>query len=115
MLVLLLHESIGEVVWDHCLDPLAVLPVQRVVFAVAVVVHVMGADVASDLGLFVHSFESFSFGVAIVLQGNWIVGESVGIGNPLYTHYLVDSTELISFFDFILLIFNLLPSLILPL
>ena len=74
VLVLLLHKSIAEVGWDHCLDALAVFTVQGVVFAVAIVVHVVGPHVASDFSLFVQSLEFFSLGVAVVFQSDWIVG-----------------------------------------
>lgn len=73
MLVLLLHESIAEVGRDHCFDAFAVFTVQGVVFAVAVVVHVVRSDVASDLGLFVQTLEFFSLGVAVVFKGDWVV------------------------------------------
>lgn len=55
VLVLLLHESIAEVLRDHSFDSSAIFAVQGVVFAVAVVVHVVGSHIATDLGFLIQS------------------------------------------------------------
>jgi hypothetical protein len=54
--ILFLLETAVELYWDHRFYSDSVLTVQRIVFAVAILVHVVGADVASNLGILVHAF-----------------------------------------------------------
>lgn len=76
MFELLLLVTAVQVLRDDGLDADAVLPIEGVVLAVALVVHVVRADVASDLGVFIHPFQFLAFGVAIVLKRDGVVGQA---------------------------------------
>ena len=76
MFELLLLVTAVQVLRDDGLDADAVLTVEGVVLAVALVVHVMRADEASDLRVFIHAFQFLAFGVAIVLKRDRVVGQA---------------------------------------
>jgi hypothetical protein len=76
VLVLLLLEAIIEFLRHQQLDADAVLPSERVVLAVALVVHVVRPHEPPDLGVFVVAFEPLPLGVAVVLERDGVVGES---------------------------------------
>lgn len=73
---LLLLESSVEVLGDDLLDTGPVLSSQGIELAVAPKVHVVGPDIAPDLGVLVVAFEAIPLRVAVVLEGDGIVGES---------------------------------------
>jgi hypothetical protein len=56
MLILLLLEAAVEIVGDDGLNADPIFAVERVVLAVAVLVHVVGAHVAANFGVFVQPF-----------------------------------------------------------
>lgn len=76
MLELPLLVTAVQVLRDDGLDADAVLPSERVVLAVALVVHVVRPDEAPDLGVLVQAFQFLALGVAIVLKGDGIIGEA---------------------------------------
>lgn len=76
MFELLLLVTAVQVLRDDGLDADAVLTSEGVVLAVALVVHVVSSDEASDLRVFVHAFQFLALGVAIVLQRDRVVCET---------------------------------------
>lgn len=76
MFELLLLVTAVQVLRDDGLDADAVLASEGVVLAVALVVHVVSSDEASDLRVFVHAFQFLALGVAIVLQRDRVVCET---------------------------------------
>lgn len=76
MFELLLLVTAVQVLRDDRFDSDAVLPSEGVVLAVALVVHIMCADEASDLRVFVHAFQFLPLGIAIVLKSDRIVGKA---------------------------------------
>lgn len=76
MFELLLLVTAVQVLRDDRFDADAVLPSEGVVLAVSLVVHVMRADEASDLRVFVQAFQFLALGVAIVLKRYRIVGQT---------------------------------------
>jgi hypothetical protein len=79
MLELALLVPFVEFLWDDALDSEPVLPVEDVVVAVAMPVHVVRADVPSDLAVLVQPAQLLAFGVAVVLERDGIVGQSACI------------------------------------
>lgn len=61
---------------DHLLDAQSVLPRERVVLAVALVVHVVRPHEPSDPGVLVETPEFVALGVAVVFESDGVVGES---------------------------------------
>lgn len=76
MFELLLLVTAVQVLRDDGLDADAVLASEGVVLAVALVVHVVSSDEASDLRVFVHAFQFLALGVAIVLKRDRVVCEA---------------------------------------
>lgn len=76
MFELLLLVTAVQVLRDDGLDADAVLASEGVVLAVALVVHVVSSDEASDLRVFVHAFQFLALGVAIVLKSDRVVCEA---------------------------------------
>lgn len=76
MLELPLLVTAVQVLRNDGLDADTVLSSERIVLAVALVIHVMCAHEPSDLCVFIHAFQFLALWIAIVLKGNWIVSES---------------------------------------
>ena len=76
MLVLLALITLIELIRNDLLYAEAVLASERIVLAVTLVVHVVGTDVPADVGVFVAALEFVAFGVAVVLEGDGVVGEA---------------------------------------
>jgi hypothetical protein len=77
VLEFLLLETFVQVLRDHCLNADPILSIQWVVFAIALVIHVVSSDVPSDFGVLVRTFQFSPLWVLIVLEGDGIVGEAI--------------------------------------
>lgn len=95
---------------------------QRIVFAIALMVHIVGSHVSTDLVVFITVLQLLAFRVLVVFQVYGVEWQTeslhsvpVVIGCPFFAQYLLMQTNLISFLLFLHLILDDFPSLALPL
>lgn len=76
MFELLLLKSAIQLLRHDGLNSYSVFSSERVVFAVPIVVHIVGADISANLSVLVHPFQFLPLRIAVVLKRDGVVGQT---------------------------------------
>jgi hypothetical protein len=69
-------KTVVKILRNNCLNSDAIFTINRVIFAVSVLVHIMCTHVTADFGVFVHPFQFLTLGIAVILKGDGVIGQA---------------------------------------
>lgn len=114
-------KALRQLFWHNILNSYAIPAGNKVVLAVALVIHVSGPHVSSDFPVFVISLQFVALIIVIVGKVNWIIGQSelmknvpIAIGSFLLAHHLRVGLRVLPFLLLAENVFSFFPSVVLP-
>ncbi len=110
-----MRVSVFEILRDNLLYSHSVFSIEQVVFAVALWVHIVSSNVASNFRIFISQFQLISFGISLIFQINRIVSKPIAVCSSSNSEILPFYILLFTTLYFSIIVVNFLPSTIFPL